>query len=149
MRLFDEVLAVSELEFTFNLASFPAIPWDDFLLNPRRLRGSDFLMRWSQGRWSEDLLIGAVNGTGKFVAIPYGPSSTAPDDDPRKFELYFEELDKANPAARKRPDLIIVTAESLKSVIFTRAVEELAEDAVGIAHEYGEVDETEPVIRFG
>ena len=25
-----------------------------FLVNPRRLRGSDFLMRWAQGRWSEE-----------------------------------------------------------------------------------------------
>lgn len=25
----------------------------DFWLNPRKLRGSDFLMRWSQGVWSE------------------------------------------------------------------------------------------------
>lgn len=116
MRLFDEVLAVSELEFTFTLASFPAIPWDAFLLNPRRLRGSDFLMKWSQGRWSEDGLISAVRGTEKFIAVPYGPSSTAPDDDPRKFELYFEELEKANPAAQKRPDLVIVSAESFKAI---------------------------------
>jgi hypothetical protein len=27
----------------------------DFLINPRRLRGSDFLMRWAQGRWSDPL----------------------------------------------------------------------------------------------
>src|SRR5579859_4143044 len=31
----------------------PLLPWPEFWLNPRRLRGSDFLMRWSQGLWSE------------------------------------------------------------------------------------------------
>jgi len=31
----------------------------DFLINPRRLRGSDFLMRWAQGRWSEEIVVRA------------------------------------------------------------------------------------------
>jgi hypothetical protein len=62
-------------------------PWADFLLNPRRLRGSDFLMRWSQGVWSEERLTQAVNATGKYFALPYGPSGTAPDNDVRAFEL--------------------------------------------------------------
>lgn len=42
------------------------------------------------GVWSEERLIQAVNETGQFFAIPYGPSSTAPEDDVREFELYFE-----------------------------------------------------------
>ncbi|MEI9479022.1 MAG: AccI family restriction endonuclease [Deltaproteobacteria bacterium] len=82
-------------------------PWADFLLNPRRLRGSDFLMRWSQGIWSEDRLIQAVNTTGRYFALPYGPSGTAPDNDVRAFELYFERLEKAGLGAIKRPDLLI------------------------------------------
>jgi len=32
----------------------------DFIINPRRLRGSDFLMRWAQGRWSEEIVIRAL-----------------------------------------------------------------------------------------
>jgi hypothetical protein len=77
------------------------------LLNPRRLRGSDFLMRWSQGVWSEHRLIEAVNDTEEFFAIEYGPSGTAPDDDVRAFELYFERLEKAGLRNIKRPDLLI------------------------------------------
>ena len=39
----------------------------DFLINPRRLRGSDFLMRWSQGEWSEERLIQAVIETKDYL----------------------------------------------------------------------------------
>jgi len=82
-------------------------PWAEFLLNPRRLRGSDFLMRWSQGIWSEERLTQAVNATGRYFALPYGPSGTAPDNDVRAFELYFERLEKAGLGNIKRPDLLI------------------------------------------
>jgi len=82
-------------------------PRADFLLNPRRLRGSDFLMRWSQGVWSEERLTQAVNATGKYFALPYGPSGTAPDNDVRAFELYFERLEEAGLGDIKRPDLLI------------------------------------------
>lgn len=83
------------------------MPWADFLLNPRRLRGSDFLMRWSQGVWSEERLIQAVNQTDDYSAMAYGPSGTAPDNDPRAFELYFERLEQAGLGQVKRPDLLI------------------------------------------
>lgn len=66
-------------------------------------------MRWSQGVWSEHRLIEAVNDTNEFFAIEYGPSGTAPDNDVRAFELYFERLDKAGLAGIKRPDLLIFT----------------------------------------
>ncbi|MBM3145123.1 MAG: hypothetical protein FJ010_09165, partial [Chloroflexi bacterium] len=36
-----------------------------------------------------------VNETNQFIAIPYGPSRTAPEDDVREFELYFERLEAA------------------------------------------------------
>ena len=52
-----------------------------FLLNPRRLGGSDFLMKWQQGVWSENRLIQAINETENYYAIPYGPSETAQSDD--------------------------------------------------------------------
>lgn len=56
----------------------------------------------------------AVNRTSEFFAIPYGPSGTAPDDDVRAFELYFERLEAAGLGQVKRPDLLIFkTSERL------------------------------------
>ncbi|HUT53149.1 MAG TPA: AccI family restriction endonuclease [bacterium] len=104
---FEIALSVAEEDLTIELRGLSQVPWSDFLLNPRRLRGSDFLMRWSQGVWSEERLIQAVNVTGKYYALPYGPSGTAPDDDIRAFELYFERLEQAALGKMKRPDLLI------------------------------------------
>ena len=69
-------------------------------------------MRWSQGVWSEERLTQAVNDTGRFFALPYGPSGTAPDNDVRAFELYFERLEKAGLGKIKRPDLLIFRSEN-------------------------------------
>lgn len=107
MHLFEKLLSVSIEEIELELRCCKAIPWVNFLLNPRRLRGSDFLMRWSQGVWSEHRLLDAVNATENFYAIPYGPSSVAPHDDVRAFELYFERLENAGLGQIKRPDLLI------------------------------------------
>lgn len=103
---FERELSVSLEDISLTL-SLGDLPWADFLLNPRRLRGSDFLMRWSQGVWSEERLTQAVNATGEYFALPYGPSGTAPDHDVRAFELYFERLEKAGLGKLKRPDLLI------------------------------------------
>jgi len=116
MHPFEKALSVCNETITLELKDFPALPWADFLLNPRRLRGSDFLMRWSQGVWSENRLIEAVNNTRKYFAIPYGPSGTAPTDDVRAFELYFERLDKAGLGHIKRPDLLIFKKSDEKAV---------------------------------
>lgn len=105
---FDNRLAAPAEDIEFRLLGLPALPWADFLLNPRRLRGSDFLMRWSQGAWSERRVVEAVNATGEFVAIPYGPSSVAPRRDLREHELYFERLEAAGRGSIKRPDLLIM-----------------------------------------
>ncbi len=107
MYLFEQAIQVSEEWLEFSLKSLGWISWDSFLLNPRRLRGSDFLMRWAQGVWSEDRLIAAVNATNLFFALPYGPSGVAPDNDVRAYELYFERLEKAGLLDVKRPDLLI------------------------------------------
>jgi hypothetical protein len=107
MHPFEKALLVSIEDIEHELRSFQEITWADFLLNPRRLRGSDFLMRWSQGVWSEKRLIEAVNKSGEFYAIAYGPSSTAPTDDVRAFELYFERLEAAGLGNIKRPDLLV------------------------------------------
>jgi len=104
---FERVLAVSQEDLSIELRGHQPVPWADFLLNPRRLRGSDFLMRWSQGVWSEERIVQAINDTNRYYALPYGPSSTAPEDDVREFELYFERLDKAGLGRVKRPDLLV------------------------------------------
>ncbi len=52
-------------------------------------------------------MIEAVNENGKYFAIPYGPSGTAPTDNIRAFELYFERLEKAGLGKIKRPDLLV------------------------------------------
>ena len=79
-------------------------------------------MRWSQGVWSEERLVQAVNETDRYYALPYGPSSTAPDD-PREFELYFERLEQAGLGKLKRPDLLIF--RRLDHVRVTECIREL------------------------
>ncbi len=106
---FEKALSVSTEDIEFTLRGYPATEWADFLLNPRRLRGSDFLMRWSQGYWSEERLLAAVQATADFYAIPYGPSGVAPKE-VREFELYFERLEEAGMGQSKRPDLLIFRA---------------------------------------
>lgn len=64
-------------------------------------------MRWSQGAWSESRLVEAVNKGERYFAIPYGPSGTAPTNDVRAFELYFERLEAAGLGKMKRPDLLV------------------------------------------
>ena len=116
MYSFNDILNVSSEEVSLSLRSFPLLPATDFWLNPRRLRGSDFLMRWSQGVWSENRLIEAINKTNKYFAIPYGPSSTAPTNDVRAFELYFEKLTEAELGKIKRPDILIFKKSDKKTV---------------------------------
>jgi hypothetical protein len=117
MDLFENQLSVPKEDLEFALRGHAHVPWSDYLLNPRRLRGSDFLMRWSQGVWSEERLLSAINSTEEFFAIPYGPSGVAPDDDPREFELYFERLEAAGVKGSKRPDLLVLRKESEKSAL--------------------------------
>src|SRR5574341_663944 len=107
MHLFEAFLSVSAEDLIIELRGHYGIPWADFLLNPRRLRGSDFLMRWSQGVWSEERLVHALAQTSRYFAFPYGPSGTAPSDDIRAFELYFERLEQAGLGQIKRPDLLV------------------------------------------
>ncbi|MFH0791078.1 MAG: AccI family restriction endonuclease [Candidatus Omnitrophota bacterium] len=116
MKFFEEALNVPMEEIEFELRGFEKPPWLDYFLNPRRLRGSDFLMRWSQGVWSEKRIIQAVNETDEYFAVPYGPSGTAPTDDVRAYELYFERLDQAGLGKVKRPDLLIYDKKDQKPV---------------------------------
>jgi hypothetical protein len=113
---FESWLSVTVESFDGMLCNPPPLPWLEFWLNPRRLRGSDFLMRWSQGVWSEKCLLEAVNQTQEFHAIPYGPSGTAPTGSVRDFELYFERLEAAGRGKIKRPDLLIFRAADKTAV---------------------------------
>ncbi|OGS18965.1 MAG: hypothetical protein A2219_06275 [Elusimicrobia bacterium RIFOXYA2_FULL_50_26] len=67
MHPFERVLSISKEDIELELRGVSFISWADFLLNPRRLRGSDFLMRWSQGVWSKKRLIEAVNETDELM----------------------------------------------------------------------------------
>lgn len=116
LSLFEAALSVPAEEIEFLLSGTSLVPWADYVLNPRRLRGSDFLMRWSQGQWSEERVVQAVNDTSRYYALPYGPSGTAPEGDVREFELYFERLEKAGLGKMKRPDLLIVRAADRSKV---------------------------------
>lgn len=107
MHPFERILSVCKEDIELELRGVKEITWADFWLNPRRLRGSDFLMRWSQGVWSEKRLTDAINNSNLFYAIAYGPSGTAPTDDVRAFELYFERLEAAGLGNIKRPDLLV------------------------------------------
>jgi hypothetical protein len=127
LHLFERVLSLSSEDMEFELSALGYLGWNEFLLNPRRLRGSDFLMRWSQGVWSEHRVIEAVEESGRFFALPYGPSGTAPDNDVRAFELYFERLDKAGLGKVKRPDLLIFRKSSQPTV------ERIVEEVGGVA----------------
>jgi hypothetical protein len=138
--LFDRIFGVAAEEIEFELRGRSPIPWADYWLNPRALRGSDFLMRWSQGVWSEERLKEAVNETSSYYALPYGPSGTAPDDDPRAVELYFLRLEKAGFGQLKRPDLLI----------FRRTDQAAVDDAVSALGGVGELpftSEDEPLMR--
>lgn len=98
-------LPTSELVWEFDVAERFSPDEIDFLINPRRLRGSDFLMRWQQGRWSEEIVIRALNQTAEFGVLPYGPSTIAPEE-PKELELFFERMEIIETEG-KRPDLLL------------------------------------------
>ena len=115
MHAYEDALLVPDESVELYCGPLAEMPWAEFWLNPRMLRGSDFLMRWSQGVWSEKRLIEAVNATERFFAVPYGPSGVAPED-PRGVELYFEKLEAAGIQGQKRPDLLVFRREHESAV---------------------------------
>jgi hypothetical protein len=106
-NLFDLYLQLPTDELVWEFGGADQIAPDeiDFLINPQRLRGSDFLMRWAQGRWSEEIVMRAINQTQQLGVIPYGPSTVAPEE-PRELELFFEKMDEIGREG-KRPDLLL------------------------------------------
>jgi hypothetical protein len=113
---FEKALSVMAEDSEMELSGQESLPWDEFFLNPRHLRGSDFLMRWSQGRWSEERMTQAINSTGGYFALPYGPSGVAPNGDVRDFEIYMERLEAAGLGHMKRPDLLIFRKQDQQNV---------------------------------
>jgi hypothetical protein len=111
---FERILQTTEVDLDFLLSDMFDQVLCEFYLNPRYLRGSDFLMRFSQGRWAEDIVVRTINATDDLRAVPYGPSSVAPPD-PREMELYFERLDKAG-AVGKQPDLLILPRDDYEEI---------------------------------
>jgi hypothetical protein len=81
----------------------------------------------------------AVEESGRYWAIPYGPSGTAPDD-AREFELYFERLDHAGLGKVKRPDLLVFTAAARSRV------EGIVREAGGLG-ELPFIREGEPLVK--
>lgn len=110
----ERFLQTTQVDLDFLLSGLFAQVLCEFYLNPRYLRGSDFLMRFSQGRWAEDILARTINATDDLRAVPYGPSSVAPSD-PYEMERYFERLDKAGTIG-KRPDLLVLTRDGYETV---------------------------------
>jgi len=112
--LFNLYLQLPSDELVWELATWTGFEPEDlsFLVNPRRLRGSDFLMRWAQGRWSEEIVVRALNATDQFGVIPYGPSTVAPED-PNELELFFEKMDVIGQEG-KRPDLLLFDKEKFR-----------------------------------
>jgi len=106
LRSFDHHLLIPGFDYQLRLPTSLPAELCEFELNPRYLRGSDFLMRYSQGRWAEETVMRAFGASAGFRAVGYGPSSVAPSE-PREMEEYFEKLDKAN-VVGKRPDLLLL-----------------------------------------
>jgi len=111
---FERSLQTVRIELDFLLPNLFPQELCKFYLNPRYLRGSDFLMRFSQGRWAEDIVVRAIDGTDDWRAVPYGPSSVAPSD-PYEMERYFERLDRAS-LVGKRPDLLILPKDDYDAI---------------------------------
>ncbi len=128
MHAYDRYLSVPDDDYELMLTHLGALGWEDFCLNPRYLRGADFLMRHAQGRWSEDRVCEALNATSLYRAVPYGPSGVAPDE-PRELELYFERLEAAGLGDAKRPDILV----------FRRIHEDAVTEAVNMLGGAGEL----------
>jgi len=110
MSAFDENASVQACEVERLLLKHMRLPWLEFALGSRVVRGSGFLTRWSEGQWSEKLVVDSVMATRRYFALPYGPNGVAPSDNVRESEPYFERLEKAGLGQVKRPDLLILRA---------------------------------------
>lgn len=138
--LFETFLAAPVEDIELPLTGHPPLPWSPFALNTHRLVGSEFLTKWSQRVWAQRCVIEAVNRTGDFRALPYGPRSVTPADDPRETEHYFGRLEAENRLDIKRPDILIFREYDIAEA------ERLVQDAGG-APELPSHDETQALMR--
>jgi hypothetical protein len=82
----------------------------------------------------------AVNDTGRFLALRYGPSGLAPRDDIGELERYFDRLEAAGLGKMKRPDLLVLPSAAKNEV-------EKIEMKVGDLKELPFIPERNPLIR--
>jgi hypothetical protein len=78
---------------------------------PPTFRGSDFAMRYEQGRWSEDRIIEAICASENYWAFAYGRSSIGPTDK-TKIAQYWEKYTQAE-SVGKRPDILVIRRPDL------------------------------------
>lgn len=93
-------------------------------------RGSDFAMRYEQGRFSELRIIDSITASKEYCALPYGRSAVGPKDK-GKIAAYFEEFTKLEGEGFKRPDILVLRRhdfEELQPYIQTLGDTTLATD---------------------
>lgn len=105
--LFDSVFSSPTENIEREFRGHPPLPREDFLPGSRKPCGGDSLTRRRRGVRSTRPIVESVARTGGFVAIPYGPSSVAPGDDPHAHESYSGRVELAGRAGVTRPDLLI------------------------------------------
>lgn len=89
---------------------------------PPRFRGLDFLMRFQQGKWSEDRIIGGINSTANYHAVPYGLSRVYVDTDRESMEEYWTKYSGIEEHG-KRPDIIV-----FRKMVYNTIKDRLSED---------------------
>ena len=89
---------------------------------PPQFRGLDFLMRWMQGRWSEERIINAINDTEEYRAVPYGISRVYIGDSKETIKEYWEKYSKIEKYG-KRPDIVV-----FKKTVYEEIKDQLSED---------------------
>jgi hypothetical protein len=73
---------------------------------PPTFRGSDFAMRYEQGRWSEDRIIEAVCASDSYWAFPYGRSGVGPQNKDKIAEYWAKYIEAES--VGKRPDILVI-----------------------------------------
>jgi hypothetical protein len=81
-------------------------------------RGGDFLARYDQGFWAEQIVTACLDRSGVYRAIPYGTSRSKPFTNMDVFREYMESeflLQAWSASGRwKRPDLLTIPRELLR-----------------------------------
>lgn len=78
-------------------------------LKAPNFRGSDFVMRYEQGRWAEDRILASINASSGYRALAYGRSGVGPKDK-AKIPEYWAKYIQAE-SIGKRPDLLVLRRE--------------------------------------